>query len=302
VYSKGGGNAVYLIDSRTGAMLRALPGLRTPVSVAVDPARSHIFVADTHRNAVLEYDSLSGALERAVPSCSGTEDLALSTATQHLFVRCTDGTILMQDLATGSIIAKLTSQATGSHNFATNNFGTDAQLALQEQTHRLVVADQATGSARLYDSATGRLITTLSTLAGGYVTDTGNNTVIANAYSPNACAQPAAGRFQVVDAKSGAVLATHSVPYKNVAVRLANPRTGHLLADITGRVDSGCHYLSQGSLAVLDARNAHVLRLLPAGYSPTAMLIDHQSGLLLQLSRGTGTKAGTIIVFDLAQL
>ena len=300
-YSRLGGNQVYMIDSRTGAVLRSLRGISAPSAIVVDQAHGHLLVADITKSSVLMYNTRTGGLLRALPSCQDTESLALSS-TGHLFVRCINGLMLMQDAVSGKILDREVTPTSNMDNAARNDSGSDTSMFVNDGAGRVVVTDLPRATSRLYDTQTGHLVGTLAR-RGEVASDNSDYLLIPPMGS--LASRILGTNIDVLDGQTGQVLRTIMMPVTNVFWIEVNPDTGNLLVLSDGEHDSNGFPLepeTPGTLTVLDGWGTTVLATLTLGLVPSFMLPDTTTNQLAIVSQGWAPIHGSLTLLPLDAL
>lgn len=106
------------------------------------------------------------------------------------------------------------------------------------------------------------------------------------------------GSVSVLDTASGAVLGTVVVGTDPNAAAVDEAR-GRVFVVNGGSFDSYGRQTGRGTVSVLDARTAHVLRTVTVGVAPGAVVVDQQTGHVFVLNRGTGgNDRGSVSVLD----
>jgi YVTN family beta-propeller protein len=173
------------------------------------------------------------------------------------------------------------------------NVGTAGAVVVDERTGRAFVTDYGSGKVHMFDTATGKLLRTVTT---GYGTTGGRWSPWS---SPSALAlDERANRLYMVDLSSnmsildtqnGAVL--HSIGAGASPVALAiDPRTHR--AFLANR--------DEGTVRVLDAADGHTLRTINVGLTPSSLAVDSRSGRAFVV--GDNSAGGAVSVVDTVRL
>ncbi len=152
---------VYMVDARSGSVLRALPAAGAPYAVVVDEQTARVFVADAVAGAVTMLDARTGAVLRTIPLASTPyavaytpECLALDTRGGRLYVVGT-GTAGLSVLDAGSG-ALLRTIRLGSAPIG---------VAADGQTKQAFVLKQGSasgeGSVAILDASSGAIVSTV---------------------------------------------------------------------------------------------------------------------------------------------
>ncbi len=231
-----GNNAVAVLDTHSGALVRTIGVGLVPGALAVDAQRGHVVITNEADRTVSLLDATSGQLLRTVEVGPSPNAVAIDARTGHAFVAlrgATDrrgvltlgmGHVAVLDVGTGQLLRTVAVQ------------GTPSDVAVAAGTGHVFVAGVAfTGDGRvsMLDAATGRVLRT--------------STVGAYPYAVAAVAR--SGEVFVTTMARPGVGAAHP----DSVVSVLDARTGR----VTRTVRAGLGLLSPGPLAV-DERTGQI--------------------------------------------
>ncbi len=258
------GSSVDMLDTRTGAFLRAIAVPVGPATVVADDRSGHVFVASTGAMnpkggvgggvVVSMLDARDGATLRhtTVPLVAGTAAMAVDGMTGRVFVVGYAGNaVVMLDTHTGRLLRVV---PVGMQPCC---------VVADEATGRVFVANEGSNTVSVLDARTGAVLTTSPAgfAAGLAVNPRAGRVVVANGSMT----------VTLLDARSGAVLRAVTVGGGPTAVSV-DARTGRAVVTGTGNsVSILLHRLGHGQLAqfgewrgdyvtVLDTRSGAILR------------------------------------------
>lgn len=307
---------VSVLDTHTGRLLRTTPVGRQPGSyiwnAAADASSGQVFFR-TGDEVLTTLDARSGAVVHTLSLGTCSRALAVDMRLAHIFTAnsCQSGLVHMIDERSGRMLTTI--HVSG---------GLPQEIAVDEQTGRVFVANGDAGRMSVLDAASGRLLRTftlgtqlclciMTPLPGGpvFVDDQSARVFVLDATSarllrtinigmdvydhavdartgqiflvgaPIGVSSGSApftgpGRLVVLDGYSGRVLRrlTLSAPPSAVAL---DARGRRLLLGLVGRTDSTTGQpAGMGRVEVLDAHSLRVLRVIPAGIVPWAIVVD----------------------------
>lgn len=275
--SNPGQSGVYVLDARTGRVLRMLlPGIRGISALAVDPISGSLYAADAFGNALRLVAPASGAVLRMIRLAGSPVDLLASPRGGRVYVLSgpQDGPIWrlrILDAATGRPLAQTVVPA-----------GDFSRLALDERTGHLFITDQGStfhapltlGSVSTLDARTGSLLRTATV---GYFP----NRIAVDAFTGRIfVSNSQSGTVSILDSASGLVVGTVAVegfPW-GLAV---SPDGRRVLVAGRGCMDGlhGCLGVQgRGAISVLDGGFGAYLGSIRAGTGPVAVACDAWSG------------------------
>ncbi len=159
-------NAIWMLDSRTGGLLRTLWAASVPDSIVVSQARDEVVVAGPAAagasGIVQVFSADTGRLLRTIPTSTYPSQIALDTREDRAFVlneatrggAQAGGSVTIVDLKAGHVLQTI---AVGSN---------PSGLVADEQTGRIFVVDQGrrldNGNVSTLDASSGRLLRTVT--------------------------------------------------------------------------------------------------------------------------------------------
>jgi len=275
-------NAVAVLDTHSGALLRTIGVGMAPGDLAVDAMQGRVFVYSDgggfpgYTKLVSTLDGASGRLLRAVvvahdprgpnmPS-QGAGDIVVDKS-GHVFVSSAYAdSVSMLDATSGRLLRTVGGTRPG-------------PMAVDTHTRRVFVLNggggTSNGAVTILDSATGRVVgnTPVDRLALRVtpVVDTRTGRVfVANDGGGT-------GSVSVLDARGGALLRTVTVG-PHPFVMAVDGRSSRVFVTSLGAMDAAGHLTGPGSVSVLDAQSGMLLRTVPVGVEPAVIAVDERAG------------------------
>jgi YVTN family beta-propeller protein len=258
-------DTVSVLDTRTGALLRTVPGNTNFGPLAVSARTGHVFLS-SNDGTIHMLDARTGALLHTTAD-GDNYVIAADDRTNHVFVGHASGpTVAMLDARTGALLRNLN---------IPNCFGPFV-VAVGERTGHLFARCNGGGLATL-DARSGRLLHFDPTLAGAY----GNLVVDEPA---NRVYSTSNDRFvHIFDAQSGKHL--RALPNLVGTAPAVDERTGRVYVGYAPGNGNDATVTTSG-VAILDGRTGTVLRQVPIAANPLAIAVDSQTGRVLVTSAG----------------
>lgn len=276
---------ITMLDARSGAVLRRLAN-GTDMGIAVDERTNHVFAGSM--DDIIMLDARSGSILRHLPLCAEPFAVAVSARTGHVFVKCdiplpgelpgstrraSHGVMAeMLDARTGRLLRRV-SVKSGSYGL----------IAVDERTNRVFVGPGNQPYIDVLDARTGAYLRTIALDASTPAAiDEHTGRVYFGLGDANAGTPPPHKSVVVVlDGRAGALLQRIPVAINPFSLAV-DPRTGYVLVGSVGPLDRASDLpTGMGTLSVLDATHARVLRTVPVGASPSDVAIDTQAGRAL---------------------
>lgn len=308
---------VTLLDTHTGTVVRTVPlSQGYAMSLAVDEQRGHVIAIGA---GVAVLDARRAAIVRTALASLFPLGIVVDDRSGHAFIldgRAFGGHVVMLDTGTGrvqhtAVVSSEDSAQAGAVDTRTarafvTSLVDDSVSVLDTQTGAVVATALVARSpcAVAVDERRGRVFVASSGVASGgsglSVLDARTGTVLRIqplTTSPLALAVDAlTGRVFLVNGPSGAILRTVPIPENlNLASIAVDVRRGRVFVSSQGAQDPARPgaLMGAGSVYVLDARSGALLRTLPAGVGPVAMVVDDATGHVVVLDAG-----GTVDVRD----
>ncbi len=304
-------SSVAVFDASTGAPIHetAVAGAN---SAAVDEQEGHIFVTaqamDTNGNsrgagAILVLDSTSGRVLRTVPVGQNPHNVIVDARTQRVFVLSTPnqppyrGHLIVLDAPTGAILRRVT-------------LGSIATLALLDGvgSHLLSLntGDEPgmgsvnAGSVNVLDAHRGSIVQTISLrdtpqvlAAAATMTSAGHRDrlFIAAADNSNDTCPTGPSHLLAIDlpfaGHRGRLVRTvplHPDPW----AMAVDTRHGRLFVAAVGDEDPirSCIPTGYGVVQMVDTQAGRVIRTIPVGVAPVAIIVDERAGRAFVLNAG----------------
>ncbi len=269
-------STVSMVDTRTGAPLRAVSLGIEATTAAVDERSGHVFVTvvgatrfdDTPVGAgsVSMLDAQTGALVRTVKVGRRPVATAVDAQTARVFVANGDSnTVSVLDARSGTVIRTVPVRRT------------PQAIAVDEKTGRVFIANSGDGSISVLDARTGALMRTVP--VGLYddamAVDTRAGRVLVTSL----------GAVSVLDATTGSVLRTFSVGGSPYAIGVDARTSRAFVTGTDGGVWAAIHHVAPGQppewagyVAVLDTQHVTLLRTVRVGRDPRGIAVDEQAG------------------------
>jgi len=290
------GAGVAVLDARRAAIVRTALASLFPLGIVVDDRSGHAFILDGRAfgGHVVMLDTGTGRVQHTavVSSEDSAQAGAVDTRTARAFVTSlVDDSVSVLDTQTGAVVA--TALVARS----------PCAVAVDERRGRVFVASSGVASGgsglSVLDARTGTVLRiqplTTSPLALAVDALTGRVFLVNGPRGAYGAALGISG-VSTLDAQSGAILRTVPIPENlNLASIAVDVRRGRVFVSSQGAQDPARPgaLMGAGSVYVLDARSGALLRTLPAGVGPVAMVVDDATGHVVVLDAG-----GTVDVRD----
>jgi DNA-binding beta-propeller fold protein YncE len=277
--------SVYVLDSRSGALLTTVSVGQGTIALAVDAHHGHVFVANAGDGNVSMLDGRRGALLRTTAVGLAATALSLDPRAGRIFA---GGWGQMPNASGGSDVGQAGVLDSRSGTLVrTIPLGPGLMaLAAVPSTGRIFVACASDSTVRVFDTRRGALLRAVRVGAAPWsmaVDEPAGRVFVATAGDHS---------LSTLDARTGRLLHTTRLdggsnplatdPYA-MAVDAARDR---LYVAQWGRLDVSGHFESRGTLSILEARTGALLRRIAVGVTPQAMAVDETSGRLVVASGG----------------
>ncbi len=287
----GGHGTVTVLDAGDGRPIRTTRVGDLPQAEVLDDRDNRVFVLNLNNSlnqthtSVSVLDATSGRLAGSIDVPAGNVDQSASALTidehQGRVLAVTNGQPGYGALLNIIDARRETLVSTRVVKWAGGGIGTDVTLG-----HAFAFGQD---NIRMLDTATGRVLSSVRIKPylnfGGAAVDvrTGRVFVVSLKWDNNGH-QTNSARMLVLDARTGALLRTVSIPWPGgVAV---DARMGQALVTSVGPVDRNGDPTGAGAISVLDGRSGAVLRTISLGLAPGALAIDPCAGHTLVVEGG----------------
>jgi len=285
---------VSVLDAATGRLVRAISIGNFPAAhLVVDARVNHAFVTTATTNFARSGSRATGNMTivdtrtgQVIQSSStgAFPGVGVDPLTGHVFVTSSaGGGTQMLDARDGRLLG--TVAAAGD------------RIAIDGRTGRTFVVDGQANHISMVDTRTGRVlhVMTAGRAVGVAVVDERTNRLFVGSPAQWACGVPGPCRFAspsrlvVLDTRSGRLVKTLTAGTDNPAAVAVDARTGRAFVFYTDMTST------EGTLRVLDARTARVLRRLPVDVAPDerGVAIDQRRGRIYAVNNRDGVQ-----VFD----
>jgi hypothetical protein len=295
-YSANGRGCVYMLDARSGRILRTVVVYRDPsgaaptavVGLVVDEQTDRAFVAgylpgSGFRGIVSMLDATSGRLLRTVRIGTHPAALVVDRRAGRVFVASAGGVGVL-DARRGVLLRTLALSAP------------PAAMAVDERRRRIFIGTtgpppgmglpSGTAHVSVLDASGGTVITTvpLSASASALAVDeVSGHALVGTMGGVDSQGHGMAGRVRVLDGRRGAVLRTVLVGQSPV-VMAVDGRHGRI---VVGTRDTTAETPAPtGRVLVLDARSGRILHSLLRNAAPVALAVDERAGRAVVVSYG----------------
>ncbi len=261
VFVVNGGNAVRMLDARSGRLLHTVILPLAPAFLSVDERTSRVFVSEvnTKKGANVDVlDARTGLPVRRVAVGHGAGALAVDERVGHVFVQNVgENTVSMLDARSGVELRTIALGSGPSILAQAHAIGGPLPTAVRvdEQTSRAFVT--RFGGVSVLDTRSGALVRT--TPAGRIPSDIAVDVRTNRVFVTNL----EEGTMSMLDARTGRTLNTIHVGLRPWAVAVV-ASVGRVCVANAG----------DDSVSILDAGSGRVVRTVPVGVRPTAIAVD----------------------------
>ena len=295
----GSSNAVFMLSEQTGTLLRTthLPVPAPVIDLAIDMRTQRVFALTSYYSHP-PYDEYICALEAATGrvvrcvvvghgSFVGGGNIAIDQHTGRVFVGdAGSNAIVMLDGMSAGIMLR-------------ENLGhRPVAIHVDEATARVFVNNQLDGTVSMLNANTGHLLhTTVLHHDASRLAEVYPHMPVSNKWTKRIfiMSADAGNAVSTLDAHSGMLIHTEILPGQ-----LLNPTP-----TVNERSERIFVAVSRRSLALLDARNGRLVKVVDVGQNITSKpIVDEQTGRVLVVDQGqahrsnTPASTGTVIILD----
>lgn len=299
-------NNITVLDSRTGAVLGTVPRTSDASAVAVDQRSGHAFVIDGSADSLRMLDLASRRVVRTAPVGPDPrrgydpQAVAADQRTGHVFVvNAATPSLSLFDAHTA---ARLRTISLGPPCQGCEIATDEYVAAVDEHTARLFVTNGSRGSVSVFDTATGSLLRTVPVGAypSGVAVDSRARHVFVSGTGLSML-DARSGRGRRTIAASGGLLAVDERTSRLFVVGAGATRTVTAWGWVPSWLQRAVPLIPPprptttslaGSVRVFDTRTGVLLRTVPVGVNPSAVVVDDRTGRAFVLTVGPVAASG----------